>query len=90
MWTGNTCSGIWCSNAQQGCISIDHLDRLLIVDDHIIPIHTVGSKITIDRTDDKLDSGMTIDEVFEELGEASALTEEYNDIGMRQQTKEYV
>ena len=33
---------------------------------------------------------MTIDEVFEELGEASALTEEYNDIGMRQQTKEYV
>ena len=40
--------------------------------------------------DDKLDSGMTIDEVFEELGEASALTEEYNDIGMRQQTKEYV
>ena len=31
--------------------------------------------------DDKLDSGMTIDEVFEELGEASALTEEYNDIG---------
>ena len=33
---------------------------------------------------------MTIDEVIEELGEASALTEEYNDIGMRQQTKEYV
>ena len=33
---------------------------------------------------------MTIDEVFEELGEASALTEEYNDIGMPQQTKEYM
>ena len=29
--------------------------------------------------DDKLDTGMTIDEVIEELGEASALTEEYND-----------
>ena len=40
--------------------------------------------------DDKLDTGMTINEVIEELGEASALTEEYNDIGMRQQTKEYV
>lgn len=40
--------------------------------------------------DGKLDTGMTIDEVIEELGEASALTEEYNDIGMRQQTKEYV
>ena len=34
--------------------------------------------------DDKLDTGMTINEVIEELGEASALTEEYNDIGMRQ------